>query len=949
MKFKYIFPLLAGFTIAVQAQEVTAPLSSGRGTGREAVGSEVVGALADSVNLGFRTFAKQDLMGATNTVSVSSLMEKNYMMSALENMQSLVGGYNGGLWNQGDVLVMVDGVPRDASNVSPQEIENVTFLKSAQAIALYGSRGSKGVILITTKRGQKDGLEVKVSGNATTYVPKRYPKYLGSAQYMTLYNEALQNDGLSPVYSDEDIYHYANHDNPYRYPEINFFSKEYVRKSYQRYDGNAEFRGGGKFAHFYTYIGFYHTGDLLKFGEGKKNHSNRLSVRGNIDLKLNDWVTGWIDADATFYDSRNDLSGFWGASATLRPTSQYPLVPLIPVSALDPNDEASQILANNSSHLIGGKFLLGGTQNQQTNPFAAMYAAGYNKYTSRQLQFDAGVKLDLASLLKGLSFKTHFAVDYATSYNTSINNDYSVYEASWNNANGKDMITSLTKYGTDKSTGTQNTSGSSDKQMILFNAQFDYDRTFSGVHNLVATLLVNGWQQTISGQYHRTSNANLGFQANYNYKHTYYADYTMAATHSAKLAPGHRNAVSPVGTLGWRISNEKWMKGAKWLDDLKLTASYGVINEDLDIANYYMYDYVFTATGQWWGWSETAQSMQTSLSTRGSNKDLGFVKRKEFRIGLDASIFNGLITLDANYFNVKTDDQIVTPNVMYPSYFAAWNTSFLASTNYNNQTRHGFDFTLNAHKKFGEVDLNLGVTGMYYKSKNDRISENNEYSWLNSTGTAIETLRGYHCLGYFQESDFDADGKTSLPTINNNVKPGDLKYEDLNGDGTIDYRDMKVLGKWQSPFIMGVNFTGKYKGFTLYIAGTGNFGGKGFKSNQLYWVYGDGKYSDVQLGRWTKETAETATFPRLTTLNGDLNFVNSDYWLYSTSAFYLSRVQLTYDFPTHIFGDSFVKGLQVYAYGSDLLTISGERKYMETAVGAAPQCRSYNIGAKISF
>lgn len=158
-----------------------------------------------------------------------------------------------------------------------------------------------------------------------------------------------------------------------------------------------------------------------------------------------------------------------------------------------------------------------------------------------------------------------------------------------------------------------------------------------------------------------------------------------------------------------------------------------------------------------------------------------------------------------------------------------------------------------------------------------------------------------------------------------------------------------VIGKWQAPFIYGLNLTAKYKGFTLYLAGNGNMGGQGLKSNQLYWVYGDGKYTDKQLGRWTKETAATATFPRLTTQGGELNFVNSDYWLYSTSAFYLTRAQLTYDFPKRVIGTGFVKGLQVYLFGTDLLTISPEREYLETNVGSGPQCRSYNLGAKITF
>lgn len=903
---------------------------------------------ADSVDVGFRTFHKQDLMGAVNSVNVAELTQKNYMTYSLDYMQSMVGGYNGSLWNQGDALILIDGVPRDAGNLSPEEVENITFLKSAQAVVLYGSRAAKGAILITTKRGKTDGLQVKVGGSANVYVPKRYPKYLGSAQYMTLYNEALKNDGYEPAYSQDDIYHYAHHDNDYRYPEINFFSSDYVKKSYQRYNADAEFQGGGKFAHFYAYVGFYNIGDLIKFGEGKKNHTNRLSLRGNVDLRLNDWITGWVNADATFYDSRNDLANYWAESANIRPTSQNPLVPFIPVSAIDPNDENSNILASNSNNLVDGKYLLGGTQLQMTNPFAAMYAAGYNKFTSRQVQFDAGIKLDLRKVLEGLSFKTHFAMDYASSYNTRISKEYSTYEATWNNMNGSDKITQLIKYGTDKISGTQDLNGSYYKQTILFNAQFDYDHSF-GQHNVAATLLANGYQQSFTGEYHRTSNANLGLQLNWNYAHTYYADLSMAAIHSAKLAEGHRESISPVASLGWRLSNEKWLKNVKWLNNLKLTTSYGVINQDIDISSYYMYDYVFTATGQWWGWSETAQTMQTSLSTRGANENLGFVKRKEFRVGLESQLFDGLVKMDVNYFNVKMNDQIVIPSIEYPSFFSAWNTSFLPNTNYNNQTRSGIDYTINLRKKVGELDLGMGLTGMYYRSKNNRISENNEYEWQNSTGTAIETLRGYHCLGYFQEEDFDENGNTSLPVINANTKPGDLKYEDLNGDGIIDYRDQKVLGKWQSPFIYGINLTAKYKNFTLFAAGNGNCGGKGMKDNSLFWVYGTKKYSEEQLGRWTPETAETATFPRLTTGNGDLNFVSSDYWMYNTSAFYLSRVQLTYDFPKHLFDSPFVKGLQVYAYGTDLLCISPERKYLETSVGSAPQCRSYAVGVKVDF
>lgn len=899
------------------------------------------------VNVAFGTKAKSELLGGVSAIDMENLTSKNYNTYSLDALQAYAGGYTGQLWNMGDALILVDGVPRDANNVLPTEIQQITFLKSASAVALYGSRAAKGAVLITTKRGRTDGLNVSVRGNAGMFTPKEYPTYLGAAQYMSLYNEALANDGKSPVYSETDIYNYASGRNPYRYPSIDFFSSDYLKKAYNRYDGDAEFEGGGRFAHFYANIGFYHVGDLIKFGEGKHNHTNRLNVRGNIDMRFNDWVTGWVDANATFYDQRGDRSNYWNQSATLRPTTQYPLTPLIPIDMMNPDVADMQKMVANSNYIVDGRYMLGGTQSLQTNPFASMYAAGYNTFTSRQLQFDAGINFNLDKVLKGLSFKTHAAIDYATSYNSSIQNDYSTYEPVWTNMNGKDEIIGLKKYGTDKHTGTKIVSDSKTVQTIFFSGQFDYNRQF-GLHAVDATLLAHGYQVTTTGEYHRTSNANLGLNVDYNYDRRYYANLALAAIHSAKLAAGHREAVSPVGTVAWRISREKWMAPtASWLDDLKLNASYGVINEDLDIEKYYMYDDIFTATGTWWGWSESANAMQTSDSQRGGNDGLGFVKRKELRLGLDASFGKGLVKINANYFNVKFDGLLVTPENIYPSYFHTyWPVStFLPYINYNAQRRSGFDFTLDVHKQLGEVDLMGGVTGMYYTSKNTKISENVEYDWQKSEGTRIDALRGYRCLGFFQSED---EIKNSA-VINSNTKPGDLKYQDMNDDGIIDSRDQVVLGHWTPDFYLGFHFTAKYKGFTFFMNWTGDFGGMGVKNNSYEWCYGDRKYSDVVLGRWTPETAATATYPRLTTEGGELNFVTSDFWTYKTDAVRLNKVQLTYDLPDNLFQGKWVKGLSVYLSGSNLLTIAGERKYMETNVGSFPQTRYYNLGAKVNF
>jgi hypothetical protein len=180
------------------------------------------------------------------------------------------------------------------------------------------------------------------------------------------------------------------------------------------------------------------------------------------------------------------------------------------------------------------------------------------------------------------------------------------------------------------------------------------------------------------------------------------------------------------------------------------------------------------------------------------------------------------------------------------------------------------------------------------------------------------------------------------------VKPGDIKYKDQNGDGTIDDNDRVALGKWGSPFSYGINFTAKWKNVTFFALGTGSSARLSMKDNALNWIYGDRKYTPVVRDSWTIETKETATYPRLTTLSGDNNFRTSDFWMYKTSRFNLSKIQISYDFTGLLKSNFFVKELGVYASGSNLLYFSKEKKYEETSQWS-PQTRMFNIGLKAAF
>ncbi|MFT3738172.1 MAG: SusC/RagA family TonB-linked outer membrane protein [Breznakibacter sp.] len=797
----------------------------------------------ESVRIAYRQVDKSDLPGGVSYVNLPEIMEKNYTTYSLDGMETYVGGFPGNLWGMDSYLVLVDGIPRSAGNVMPSEIEQVSFLKGVSAVALYGSRAAKGVVYITTKRGRDAKQKIDVRANAGVYVPKSYPKYLGSAEYMTLYNEARENDGLAQLYSDETIYHHASGENPYRYPDVDYYSSEYLKDAYNRYDVTTEISGGNERARYYTNLGFWTAGSLLDFGEGVNSNTKRFNVRGNVDVNLNDYISCFVDASVIFYTTRGVNADYWGEAATLRP---HRFSPLVPVGMIEGNDEASLLQVTNSNHVIGGKYLLGGTQLDQTNPIADIYAGGYNKYNSRQFQFGTGVDIDLRNLLRGLTFRTMFGVDYSTSYSTSYDNAYAVYEAAWNNYAGYDQISSLTKYGEDSMTGIQNVSGSYYEQTVAFSGQFNYNTTLNDDHHVSAMLIAAGYQESQSAVYHKTSNANLGLQLGYNYLGKYYFDFSGAMVHSAKLPEGNRDAFSPTVSLGWRIGKESFMDNVSAVDDLKLTVSAGILHTDLDISDYYLYKSVYTnSDGAWYSWKDGALK-QTYDSRRGENKNLSFPKRKEINLGVEASFFKRLLTLNGSLYANRMTGNLVQSSILYPSYFTTYwpVSSFVPYVNYNEDKRWGFDLYASLNKRIGDIDWSLGVSATYYDTEAVKRAENYEYAYQNRAGKPLDALWGLENEGFFTDQD---DINNSPTQSFGEVQPGDIKYKDQNNDNIIDSKDEVFLGKggwYGAPFTLGVNLTAKWKNLTFFALGTGRFGAYAMKNSSYYWVDGDDKYSE---------------------------------------------------------------------------------------------------------
>jgi len=900
-------------------------------------------AASDSVvHVGYRTVLRKDLAGAISVLNPPQYLDKHYGTYPLEGVNAFVGGSN--LWNIGAGLILVDGEPRALTDVTTSEIDQITFLKGANAVVLYGARAANGVVLITTKRGKAGLHGSTVRVNSGVSVPKSYPNYLGAADYMSYYNLACLNDGLAPLYADSTIRRYASHSDPYRYPDVNYFSSDYLRKMYNTYSANAEFTSGTERARFYALAGFQTQNSLLNFGEGKNERNTRLNLRGNIDLRLNNYISTYVNVSAVFSTNRHTLGNYWQVAGTLQPQL---FAPLIPTSLIANSASAAQAAAGGSRNMIDGKYLLGGAQQYLTNPIADVYAAGYDNFTSRQFQYTNGVDIDLKSALRGLSLHGQMTVDYSNTYDETLNNSYAVYAAGWAGSGSSDSIVQLTKFNKDSKPGTQNLSNTWSDQLIDFSAHLDYVNTFGEKHNVSALLVVDGLRRRQTRDFQYRTNANLGLQLGYNFDHTYYVDFSGAVVNSTKLPASKRVGVSPTVSLGWVMSEEGFLKKTDWIDRLKFNVSAGIVKTDIDSNNYYLYQAVYSPTA-YFSWADGTYVNQATTISRGANPNLTFPERKEVNLSVEGSFFKKKLDLLATVFMIKKSGIPVQVYSQYPGYFFTGYppTSFVPFTNFQADQYRGFDVQLNYHERVGHVGITVGGTLTYVATKALKRDELYADGYRDRTGRPVDAIFGLKSEGLFSDqADIDRHAAQRFGT----VKPGNIKYKDQNGDGIIDERDEVYLGRMGSPLIGGVNVTVQWKDLTLFVLGTGSFGGSGIRSGSYYWVSGSAKYSGLVRNSWTVDTKNTATYPRLTTSSSANDFRTSDYWTYSTDLINLSKVQLTYTFPASVLKSSFAKGLKVYISGNDLLWMGKNRQILELNTGTTPQVRSYNFGIKGEF
>ena len=927
------------------------------------VRSQFLASSKDQVKMGISTKSRREMVGSTSIINPADRLAYDNTQWVKDYIQGLLPGVKGSdnVRGLGGALFVIDGViGRDPDILNMDEVDQITVLKDANAIALYGAQGKNGVIIINTKRGKINRRDANVNVRYGFKDPISMPKYLGSADYMELYNEARANDGFDQYYDDELIEDTRRLVNPYKFPDVDLYSSEYMRSMAQTVDVVTEFSGGNEKTRYYVNMGYTRNQSLVSLNSDANAGTNRFNVRGNIDFRVNNFIKSSVDAVAIISTNKMAHTNLLNEGASLKPNAY---APLLPISMMDTTGNPTLAGQIDAAGKYGG-MLLGSSQVYQGDaPIANVIAGGYRNQMFRSTQFNNSIDFDLDMIAEGLSARTYLSFDFYDGYNVSVTNKYRVYEPTWDG----NSIVGLTPYGdVDLKDLTESVSTRDYISRLGFYGLINYDKSINDKHNINATLMgyTNSTSRDDVLQTDRSSHA--GLQLSYDYKKKIFADFSGAYIHSIKLPEGNRGGFSPTGGLAYIISEEDFMDNIGFIDFLKLKATAGVIKSDLGISNtytqggqevteeYYLYSETYS-DGSWFNWNDGGQSNREKDISQGANNLMAFEERFDMNLGFESLLFKSLF-MEFNFFNTEINKQLTTLNNRYPSYYNA----FRPYDNYNEDFYSGFELGMNLNEKINDFHIDLGGNLMYVRTEVTKRDEIHENSYQYNRGRPVNTIYGLMDDGLYQIADFstDADGnfvlKEGLPVpAFGAVQPGDVKYIDQNNDGVVNDNDRSHIGQWSNPWSYGLNMKLSYKGFSLFVLGIGQFGGEAMMKDNgnesYYWIDGNDKYSEIALDRWTPEKGWQATYPRLSSQTNNNNYRNSTFWMYANNFFDIERAQLTYEFSKKFCDKLKMKNLSVNVAGTNLIRFAENKDVQQLNTIGNPQFRHFTLGLRTSF
>lgn len=951
-----------------------------------------VTALDEVQVVGYGTMRKVSVVGAQSTLKM------DHIKAPVANMSSILAGRISGLvavqrtgvpgqddadiWIRGissmtntnkGPLILVDGIERDFKQMDPEDIESVTVLKDAASTAVYGVRGGNGVILITTKPGIVSEPKFSIDYYEGFTKLTRTPDLVDGFQYMNAVNEAYMNTEKVPYYSEQYIKNTQMANgmipntgdrtvNKYLYPNVDWMKELYKNVGRNR-RANLNVRGGAPNASYYISLSYYDESGLTRT-DSKQPYSteisyNRYNFLTNVSLKatkkttLDVGVNGWFSSGNYPAEKLDDI---FKKAMSVNPV-------LYPVEYPDGRNPGFSAF-----------------QREFDSPYVTLTRRGYK--TEYKTQINSNLKatqeLDFWNWSKGLTLHALIAFDVRADQQLN----YNVDDSTWKPAGKKDPIMKdvwandehlYDELGNiilqEEYKGDPTVKFGRDKQVyrtFYAEAALNYKRLFAGVHNVTGLVLfnmrdyrdANGEELIKSLPYKQMS---ISSRIAYSYNDRYFLEGNVGYTGSENFSPGNRFGVFPAAAIGWVPSNEAfWEPIAPYIPFLKFRYSNGLVGSDSLGDTRFGFETVITGSG---GYSNSWGQNGLSISKYGYQARWCTIRKQD--LGIEINFLNNDLSFVFDLFKEHRDKIFVTRGNL-PLY-AGFATG--ASANVGVVENKGFEASTEYNHQFGR-DWTVSLRGNFTMNQ-DEIIENAEpapaYPWLEKRGTNVLARFGYVAEGlYASKEEIQERGVTQFgeTQVGQSVKPGDIKYKDLNGDKHIDENDKCMIGRGDVPkYYYGFGGDVRYKNFGLGILFQGTAGadrlldGSGVRPFTSS-TGGGTLYANIT-DRWSAAdpTNDNVFYPRLAWSSTDPsnfnNFQPSTWWQKNMSFLRLKQFTVSYYFPKSWTKDSFLSGGRIYAMGSNVFTFSKFKLWdpeLNTNNGTSyPNVSSYTIGISVNL
>jgi TonB-linked SusC/RagA family outer membrane protein len=916
--------------------------------------TETPSQLGELVVIGYGTQKKASITGSVASLDQKVLANRP-ITNSTQALQNLPGVYTNqtkgrpgddgatirirgvGTLNNSNPLVLVDGIEFALGDVNPNDIESVTVLKDAASASIYGNRAANGVILVKTKTGKKGKFQLDYSNYFGFQEATQFPDAVNNTvEYMKGKNRALANEGKPAESSQALIDEYTNGTNPYIYANSNWFDIMFRQAAIQEH--NLRLSGSSDKTSFSLSLGYLNQ-DGIMIETNAKRYSINLNVSSQLTQKLK--VGGshignfWTNRESAYTaDEGNGEGGLMGLIYRGLPFQ---------VPYAEDGTYADQWIRVPGHNFFRNPVALSKEGFRKNNQYHTLT----NLFAEYELPFNIKYKTTLAANIRYGIEKFNYPQIYLTNPKTGVISPIGntplrgINQVSTNAIN----LTNFHTLNWDKRFGNHGLGALGGFSVESFNdGNFSaYNQGYLG--NALSELNAGSTSPQVTGTSGQSRLLSYFGRINYDFDEKYLFEVNFRYDGSSRFAAGKRWGFFPSFSAGWRISEEQFLKDFKNLSNLKLRTSYGKLGNQ-SIALFSYVDAI--ALGQ--NYNFNGNIVSGAAITQLSDPDITWETTSMADIGLEGGFFNNQLTFEVDYFDKKTTN--ILRQVSVPAQVGNLGGPF---RNIGAVSNKGVEITLDYKGKIQQFRYAIGTNVTYLKNKVVDLRGQKYYSGntITQEGSSIGAFYGLEAIGIFQS----ADEVSKHAFQNAGTVPGDLKYRDVDGNGTIDNNDRVVIGNSIPKYTYGFSLSGEYKGFELSAIFQGIGDVDTYLTGNLAQPFknGAGVTREWLTDSWTPENPN-AKLPRLTTSNGyPQNFITSSFWVQDASYLRLKNIQLSYTLPPRLVAKAGFTKFKVFVNAQNYLTFTKfkfsdpERDVTRASLIDYPIAKSITAGVNISL